>query len=56
MRDSVKHVTKQSFDAYDTTDRNKWVIEWPGQVVICVDSSQCLQRRKLTIMTSWCSR
>ena len=38
MRDSVKHVTKQSFDAYATTDRNKWVIEWPGQVVICVDS------------------
>ena len=38
MRESVKHVTKKSFDAYANTERSKWVIEWPGQVVICVDS------------------
>ena len=38
MRASVKHVTKQSFNAYAKTERATWTVEWPGQVVICVDS------------------
>lgn len=38
MRDSLKHVLKLAFDAYAVTERVKWLLQWPGQVVICVGS------------------
>ncbi|KIY92558.1 Dynein heavy chain 7, axonemal [Monoraphidium neglectum] len=38
MRDTLRAVVRQSFDAYASRERIKWVCEWPGQVVLCVDS------------------
>ncbi|CAD5122382.1 DgyrCDS10813 [Dimorphilus gyrociliatus] len=38
MLSSVRNVISKSIDGYKTTARNKWVLEWPGQVVICVSS------------------
>jgi dynein heavy chain len=38
MRDSLKHVLKMASDAYATAERTTWLLEWPGQVVICVGS------------------
>ena len=31
---SLKDVMKESVDAYAKIPRNKWVLDWPGQVVI----------------------
>ena len=31
---SVGDVTLKSFDAYYETTREKWVLDWPGQVVL----------------------
>ena len=38
MRDSLKTVTKEAFEAYVTTDRVPWIVFWPGQVVLCISS------------------
>ncbi|KAJ3193186.1 Dynein heavy chain 7, axonemal [Irineochytrium annulatum] len=35
---SMKEVTANSFNAYKDSAREKWVLEWPGQVVIGVSS------------------
>ncbi|XP_072306337.1 dynein axonemal heavy chain 12 [Eucyclogobius newberryi] len=35
MLRSVKDVIARSKDAYAETDRNQWVRDWPGQVVLC---------------------
>ncbi|ESO02274.1 hypothetical protein HELRODRAFT_188646 [Helobdella robusta] len=39
MVNSVKKVVGEAFDAYASTPRKEWVVEWPGQVVICVGSA-----------------
>lgn len=36
MQSSVHHQITNSMRAYAETNRSKWVLEWPGQVVICV--------------------
>ncbi|GIL46228.1 hypothetical protein Vafri_3260 [Volvox africanus] len=36
MRMSVATVMKQAIKAYATTARGKWILEWPGQVVLAV--------------------
>ena len=36
MLKSVQSIIKSAYKAYTTTPREKWVLEWPGQVVICV--------------------
>ena len=33
---SIRDVIRQSVNAYAETPRRQWVIEWPGQVAICV--------------------
>jgi dynein heavy chain len=33
---SVQHTVKLAFEAFPKTPREKWVLEWPGQVVIAV--------------------
>jgi len=33
---SIRDVIHQSVNAYAVTPRRQWVIEWPGQVAICV--------------------
>ena len=35
---SMKKVAIDSIEAYQTIARNRWVIEWPGQIVLCVSS------------------
>ena len=35
---SIRDVIRQSVNAYAVTPRRQWVIEWPGQVAICVSS------------------
>lgn len=34
MRDTVKSVLKESFDAHTRTPRETWMVQWPGQVVL----------------------
>jgi len=34
---SIRDVIRQSINAYAVTPRKQWVIEWPGQVAICVN-------------------
>ncbi|KAJ3091162.1 Dynein heavy chain 7, axonemal [Quaeritorhiza haematococci] len=36
MLASMKDVTARAFDAYSMTEREKWVLEWPGQVVLAI--------------------
>ncbi|KAJ3048328.1 Dynein heavy chain 7, axonemal, partial [Rhizophlyctis rosea] len=36
MLASMRHVTAQGWEAYKETPREKWVLEWPGQVVLGV--------------------
>lgn len=38
MIKSLCDVMAQSVEAYVTTPRDKWVLEWPGQVVIAASS------------------
>ncbi|XP_071813132.1 dynein axonemal heavy chain 3-like isoform X2 [Apostichopus japonicus] len=38
MMASVCKVSKEGVAAYAANPRNKWVLEWPGQVVLCVSS------------------
>ena len=33
---SIRDVIRQSVNAYAVTPRRQWVIEWPGQIAICV--------------------
>ncbi|XP_043259913.1 dynein axonemal heavy chain 7 isoform X2 [Colletes gigas] len=36
MRRSVRHVVDQAIQAYPTKPRKVWVLEWPGQTILCV--------------------
>ncbi|KAI8621842.1 dynein heavy chain and region D6 of dynein motor-domain-containing protein [Chytriomyces sp. MP71] len=38
MLESVKSVVSEAYYAYSTKPRNQWVLDWPGQVVLCVSS------------------
>lgn len=33
---SIKQEMFKSFFAYAETPRKKWVLEWPGQIVLCI--------------------
>ena len=35
MVESIRYIIKDAVGDYAKTERKKWVIEWPGQVVIC---------------------
>lgn len=36
MLSSLRKVIYDSTQAYSSTPRKKWVLDWPGQVVLCV--------------------
>ena len=38
QRETVAEVCKHSSEAYATTKRTEWMIQWPGQVVLCIGS------------------
>lgn len=38
MISSLRKVIMDANEAYTSTPRNRWVLEWPGQVVICSSS------------------
>ena len=58
MRRSLRSVMKQSLEAYGTTRRKQWVLEWPGQVVLAA-SSICWTEEVTKVVNkpydeSWC--
>ena len=38
MIDSIRHEIGKSIVAYASKPRRNWVLQWPGQIVICVSS------------------
>eukprot|EP00798_Chlamydomonas_sp_ICE-L_P021154 gene21154-28043_t len=36
MRKSLATITRQSFESYPTQPRGKWILQWPGQIVLAV--------------------
>uniref|UniRef100_A0A6I8NZX5 Dynein axonemal heavy chain 3 n=1 Tax=Ornithorhynchus anatinus TaxID=9258 RepID=A0A6I8NZX5_ORNAN len=38
MLESIRHVIKLGIEDYAKVPRKEWVLQWPGQVVICVSS------------------
>ena len=38
MISSVRKVVMDSIQAYKDTPRKRWVIDWPGQVILCVST------------------
>ena len=38
MISSVRKVVLDSIQAYKDTPRKRWVIDWPGQVILCVST------------------
>lgn len=38
MRGTLQSICKNAFAAYETTPRVDWIMQWPGQVVLCIGS------------------
>ncbi|KAJ3192416.1 Dynein heavy chain 7, axonemal [Irineochytrium annulatum] len=38
MLESIRHIVEEAYHAYPTKPREQWVLDWPGQVVLCVSS------------------
>lgn len=44
MRKSVHYMVHEAIVAYYTKVRTTWVLEWPGQTVLCVDQTYWTQQ------------
>lgn len=44
MRKSVRHMVRQAILAYHIKKRTSWVLEWPGQTVLCVGQTYWTQQ------------
>ncbi|KAL1115990.1 hypothetical protein AAG570_005485 [Ranatra chinensis] len=60
MMISIRHVIEKSFKSYTTRYRSKWVVSWPGQVVLCVSQiywtsevHACLRRQRPSILNTY---
>ena len=42
MRETVKDVTRKSFDAHAVSKRIDWVLQWPGQVRLACSTLKSL--------------
>lgn len=55
MQDALKKLAGLAVDAYAGTERTKWILEWPGQLVICASqiywTKECAQVTWLDIET-----
>ncbi|KAH6585966.1 hypothetical protein BASA50_000909 [Batrachochytrium salamandrivorans] len=47
---SVRHVTAAAFENYKEIPREKWVIDWPGQVVLCASQIYWTKEVEFTIL------
>lgn len=62
MLNSMRMVIKEATDDYLKVDRKKWVLDWPGQVVICtsqiywtLDSEQAIENNNLQSYLEVCN-
>ena len=62
MSTSIRYVIKDATIAYAKTPRKRWVVEWPGQVVICAsqiywtkDTETAIQNNKQKYYLDLCS-
>ncbi len=58
MLESLKVITMKSLKNYGETHRKKWVLEWPGQIILCVSQKywtseveEALADNKLAVST-----
>jgi len=61
MIQSIRYVIKEAVADYIVKDRKKWVIDWPGQVVICAsqvywtqETETALQNNRLKVNNNFC--
>ncbi|KAK9527005.1 hypothetical protein VZT92_015671 [Zoarces viviparus] len=62
MQKSVRHVIRKGMMQYTELPRKKWVLQWPGQVVICASSifwtsevSEAIQNNSLPAYVEKCN-
>lgn len=62
MISSLRHIIKDAVADYVVKDRKKWVLDWPGQVVLCAsqvywteETGTAIQNNKLRNYLETCS-
>jgi len=52
MHISIRMIIKEALNAYTTRDRKQWVLEWPGQIVICASQVYWTKEVEETILNN----